>query len=385
MRTDHQTGVERPIGSAVAPRYHSVAAAAAARHAGPDDPDAGYLYARFGTESSRHAERVIAAALGAPWAVVATCGTTAIDVAISGVLLDRPDAARVIAVTEELYVGTRRYFERVLSGLRGVDVVTIPFAGSDSSVGAGAGAAAEAVRRVRPLAVVTESITNPFLSVADVAPLAEACQRAGAVLVVDATAAPPPNPSALDQGAHLVVHSATKYLNGRNDVLAGVVAGTDTRYRDQCLDYRRLVGGVLDAVSCERLVHDAGDLTARFTRQAANARRAADLLTAAAGVSRVWAASGADCALVTFELAVPSEAAVRPVCEAFVDAAVPAIPFSASFGSTASTMTLVGLLDRDLADRAVLRLSCGTEEWTPIEESLRRALDAADRARGAEL
>lgn len=85
------------------------------------------------------------------------------------------------------------------------------------------------------------------------------------------------------------------------------------------------------------------------------------------------------------ELVVPSPQAIRPVCDAFVDAAVPAIPFSASFGSTASTMSLVGLLDRDLADRAVLRLSCGPGEWASIEQALRRGLDAAARVRGATL
>ncbi|WP_328904165.1 aminotransferase class V-fold PLP-dependent enzyme [Streptomyces sp. NBC_00441] len=376
------SAVDRPPSraNAVAPHFTSIAAAETARYATDPDPAADYVYARFGTAASRALERRYDELLGASWSSVVTSGTTAIDVALSACLLSAPDRDAVVLVTEGLYVGTRRYFERILAGLRGVRVVIAPYPEQGGDISE----FAEAVRRERPVAVFTESVTNPFLAVGDVPGMSRVCGETGAVLVVDATVTPPPNVSPLELGADLVVHSATKYLNGRNDVLAGVVSGRTGTYRQACADYRRLVGAVLDDRSCADLLEDSGSVAERFLRQSANSRTAAALLNEAPQVARVWAPAAApadaeghpDGALVTFELVVPEGESARSQCDAFVEAAAPEIPFSTSFGSTGSTLTLVGLLDRDHAHRPILRLSCGTESWEQLRPVLRRALAA---------
>lgn len=184
------SAVDRPPSraNAVAPHFTSIAAAETARYATDPDPAADYVYARFGTAASRALERRYDELLGASWSSVVTSGTTAIDVALSACLLSAPDRDAVVLVTEGLYVGTRRYFERILAGLRGVRVVIAPYPEQGGDISE----FAEAVRRERPVAVFTESVTNPFLAVGDVPGMSRVCGETGAVLVVDATVTPPP-------------------------------------------------------------------------------------------------------------------------------------------------------------------------------------------------
>jgi len=76
-------------------------------------------------------------------------------------------------------------------------------------------------------AVFLETPTNPLLRVIDLEPVATVCKAEGLALIVDSTFASPVNFRPLEHGADLVIHSATKYLNGHTDVIAGAVAGTD--------------------------------------------------------------------------------------------------------------------------------------------------------------
>jgi len=76
-------------------------------------------------------------------------------------------------------------------------------------------------------AIFIETPTNPLLRVIDIEPIAKLCKTEGVALVVDATFATPINYRPLEHGADLVIHSATKYLNGHSDVIAGAVAGSE--------------------------------------------------------------------------------------------------------------------------------------------------------------
>jgi len=76
-------------------------------------------------------------------------------------------------------------------------------------------------------AIFIETPTNPLLRVIDIEPIAALCKTEGVALVVDSTFATPINFRPLEQGADLVIHSATKYLNGHSDVIAGAVAGSE--------------------------------------------------------------------------------------------------------------------------------------------------------------
>lgn len=73
----------------------------------------------------------------------------------------------------------------------------------------------------------SESPTNPYLRCVDVRRISELCHAAGALVCIDSTFATPVNQRALSLGADLVIHSATKYLAGHNDVMAGALAGNN--------------------------------------------------------------------------------------------------------------------------------------------------------------
>ncbi len=75
--------------------------------------------------------------------------------------------------------------------------------------------------------IFVETPTNPIMRVLDLEPIADLCQQQGLVLLVDSTFASPVNFRALEHGADVVIHSATKYLNGHSDVIGGVVAGSE--------------------------------------------------------------------------------------------------------------------------------------------------------------
>jgi len=131
-----------------------------------------------------------------------------------------------------------------------------------------------------------ESPTNPRLKVLDLRRLAARARDAGAVVVVDNTFATPLNQSPLCLGAHLVIHSATKYLGGHSDVLGGVVCG-DEELVERVFRYRELTGPSLDANSAFLLLRSLKTLALRVERQNANALVLARFLAGHSKVERV--------------------------------------------------------------------------------------------------
>lgn len=121
-----------------------------------------------------------------------------------------------------------------------------------------------------------ESPVNPTWDVIDIAAAAEAAHRAGAILCVDSTVAPPVTTRPLELGADIVFHSASKYLNGHGDVLAGVLIAraADARWKEISL-VRGLMGGVLGAFEAWLLIRGLRTLFLRFERASDNALRIA--------------------------------------------------------------------------------------------------------------
>jgi cystathionine beta-lyase/cystathionine gamma-synthase len=101
-----------------------------------------------------------------------------------------------------------------------------------------------ALKETRSVALLVETISNPLLKVADVPPLATLAHRYGASLLVDNTFASPYLFNPLKHGADYAIHSATKYLAGHGDVLAGVVA-TSAENKSKLFELNKLVGSVL--------------------------------------------------------------------------------------------------------------------------------------------
>jgi cystathionine gamma-synthase len=131
-----------------------------------------------------------------------------------------------------------------------------------------------------------ETPTNPTLRVLDIERLARAGRGAGATVVVDNTFATPVNQNPLALGAHLVLHSATKFLGGHADALGGIVCGDAGRVA-RLFRFREITGASLHPEAAYLLLRGLKTLHLRVDRQNASALRIARWLEAAPGVRAV--------------------------------------------------------------------------------------------------
>jgi cystathionine gamma-synthase len=132
-----------------------------------------------------------------------------------------------------------------------------------------------------------ESPTNPTLKVVDLAILAEAGHRVGATVVVDNTFATPINQRPLELGAHVVVHSATKFLGGHADALGGVICGPKDLV-DRIYHFREITGATLHPMSAYLLLRGMKTLHLRIRQQNESALRIARFLEDHPLVERVF-------------------------------------------------------------------------------------------------
>lgn len=132
-----------------------------------------------------------------------------------------------------------------------------------------------------------ESPTNPTLKVVDIARLAAAGHRAGAVVVADNTFATPINQNPLALGADLVIHSATKFLGGHADALGGIVCG-DPDLVGRIYHFREINGACLDPMAAFLMIRGMKTLALRVERQNASALTIARWLEAEPAVAAVF-------------------------------------------------------------------------------------------------
>jgi cystathionine gamma-synthase len=199
--------------------------------------------------------------------------------AVTTALFELLRAGDHVVLTDDCYRRTRQFVGRFLGRLGIESTLVAP--GDEAALHA-------ALRQGRTKVILAESPTNPYLRVADLAQLArarDACE--GANLIVDATFATPVNQRPLAQGVDLVIHSATKYLGGHNDLLAGAVLGRAGLVQ-AIKDLRGVLGGVLDAHSAFLLIRGLKTLPLRVKRQNQTALRIAAWLEQQPRVRRVF-------------------------------------------------------------------------------------------------
>lgn len=234
-------------------------------------PAGAVRYTRYGTNPNHLAvaERICALE-GAADALVVASGNAACALS----LLACAAAGDHIIAQRELYGGTLRILDRELPRLGiGVTYVEGP-----------ADVAAALTPRTRALLI--EVPVNPTLRVPDLAAAADAARQAGITLIVDATFASPVNLRALEHGADLVFHSATKYLGGHSDLTAGVVAGSAARIAD-VKELHTSFGPVLDPHAVWLLERGIKTLDVRMRRHNENGLAVATWLEAHPAVERV--------------------------------------------------------------------------------------------------
>ena len=168
-----------------------------------------YVYSRSGNPTRRNLEANLAALENADHAVAFASGTAAVDACLRFL---GPDDHVVCSAA--VYGGTYRLFEKVLRRSSGIAFTYVDTSDLDAT---------EAVWNERTRMLFVETPTNPLMQLTDITAAADLAQRTGALLVVDNTFMSPYLQRPLDYGAHLVLHSTTKFINGHSDSIGGVV------------------------------------------------------------------------------------------------------------------------------------------------------------------
>ncbi|MFA7665986.1 MAG: aminotransferase class I/II-fold pyridoxal phosphate-dependent enzyme [Burkholderiaceae bacterium] len=221
------------------------------------------FYTRYGNPTHERATRLIAGLEGAQTALMTASGMGAISTVAFG-LLKAGDLA--VGQTSH-YMGTTKLFTEMLPrfGVRTRLVDQTDTAGLIAAIGDGA------------RLVMVETPVNPTMAITDLAAVAQAARAAGAISVADNTFASPINQRPLDFGIDLVVHSATKYLGGHHDLIAGAIAGP-SELVERIWETAIVLGATLGAFDAWLLLRGLRTLSLRVARANANALAVAQYL-----------------------------------------------------------------------------------------------------------
>ena len=236
----------------------------------------GNIYARDDNDVGRIAEALLAQLDNAEAALLFPNGMAA----IAAVFRALPGGATVL-VQSQIYWGTTKWL-REFCARRSVTLIEADL--SDL------GQAQSLCAQHQPDLVFIETPSNPWLRTTDIALVAEATHAAGGRLVVDATAATPILTRALDFGADIVMHSATKGINGHSDVLAGVLATNapaDPHWQAIAID-RHDAGAVIGSFEAWLLIRSIRTLPLRVERMSQNAQAVAEFLQSHDAVAQVF-------------------------------------------------------------------------------------------------
>ena len=241
-------------------------------------------------------------------------------------------------------------------------------------------------------AIFLESPTNPLMRVLDLAPIAHLAKEYGIALLVDGTFASPINFQPIQHGADVVISSATKYLNGHSDVIAGCVAG-EASVIDEVRRLMRLWGQALDPHAAWLLDRGMRTLAVRMARHNANGQAVAEWAEQQPGIAKVHypgLASHPDHevarqtlagfgGMIGLELSGGPEASERFLRRLKVVAHAPSLAgvesliseprFTSHKALTAERRAAIGIPD------GFVRLSCGIEDAEDIIEDLKQALE----------
>ena len=230
-------------------------------------------YGRYGNPTWRSVERKISALEGGEETILFASGMCAATTAFMALL---PEGSHLI-VTSDCYRRTRQFITQFLSRMS-VETTVIEPSNLE---------AFEAAIRPNTELFFTESPTNPYLRVVDVPAFTKVAHKHDVKVIIDSTFATPVNHKALGDGADLVLHSATKYLGGHNDLLAGTVTGP-RELIEPIRSALGVLGGIIDAHAAWLLLRGIKTLDIRMERHNANGLALARHLEGHPKIRKVW-------------------------------------------------------------------------------------------------
>ncbi len=354
------------------------AAQAAARFSGAEP---GNIYSRFTNPTVTAFEERLAALEGAETCVATSSGMSAILACVMGLL----SAGDHVIASRSLFGATVNLFNNILKRFN-IETTFV----SATNV-----AAWEAAVKPSTKLFFIETPSNPLTEISDIAALAAVAKKAGAWLAVDNCFCSPALQRPLDLGADLVIHSATKYLEGQGRVLGGAVLGKHDLLMEQgVFGFLRTAGPSLSPFNAWVILKGMETLKIRMDAHSANALQIARWLEAQPGVARVHypglpshpqyelakRQQKTGGGIVSFELEKGKEAAWRVVDS------VRLISITANLGDTKSTLThpattthaRISQESRDAAGitDGLLRIAVGLESVKDLKADLTRGLTA---------
>ena len=233
-----------------------------------------FVYGRYANPSYRQLEKVMCELEGGAGALFFASGLAAIAAVFETVNTDEH-----IVAPRVMYHGTIDWLMRI-SAKRGIGLTLFDPLDPD--------ALGQSIEPGKTTLVWIESPINPSWDVIDIERAAREAHDAGAMLAVDCTVAPPVTTQALELGADIVFHSATKYLNGHSDLNAGVLITREVSPQwEEIIEVRKLTGGLLGSFEAWLLLRGMRTLAVRFERASENAMKIARFLESHPAVEKV--------------------------------------------------------------------------------------------------
>ncbi|QSX38487.1 MULTISPECIES: methionine gamma-lyase [Shewanella] len=264
-------------GALVSPLYQSAtfvfdnAAQGGARFAGDEE---GYIYTRLGNPTTAELERKLAVLEGAEAAAACASGMAA----VSAALLANLSQGEHLVASRAVYGCTFSLMTKLMSRF-GIEVTLVDFTKPE---------AIEAAIRPNTRVIFCETPVNPHLEVFDIDAIAAIGKRHGVMTIVDNTFMTPLLQRPLEHGIDMVIHSATKYLNGHGDVIAGMVCGSTEQINKVKYELIKDVGAVMSPNDAWLILRGMKTLDVRLERHCDNAEKLARFLDAHPAVERVF-------------------------------------------------------------------------------------------------
>ncbi len=232
-----------------------------------------FEYGRYGNPTVAACEARLAALENAESAIQVASGMAALTFTFLSLL---PSGSHIV-MTDDSYRRTRQFVEEHLKKFN-VSCTVVPL---------GDFAALEAAIRPETRILFSETPSNPYLHVLDVERFAEVGHRRGVLTMIDATFSTPINLRPLDWDIDIVTHSATKYLGGHNDLLAGFIAGSE-KILKPIRDTIGILGGISDPNTAYLLLRGMKTLNLRVRQQNQTAQQVAEFLSTHPRVEKVF-------------------------------------------------------------------------------------------------
>ena len=234
----------------------------------------GQIYLRYSNPTVEAFESAVANLEGAEAAQAYGSGMAAIHAAL---LAAGAKAGTSVVAALDVYGATFTLLNNLFTSL-GVNVRMVDVSDHEE--------VEAAIKETKAIALFVESISNPLLKVADIPALAKLSHRLGASLLVDSTFASPYLINPLTLGADFVIHSATKYLSGHGDALAGIIV-TSQENKNKLFEMNKLVGAVLGPFEAWLTLRGLKTLPLRMKQQCESAIQVATWLQSHARVKKV--------------------------------------------------------------------------------------------------